>query len=38
MSDRIIVITISIDLIGFPFERQVEILNYRFLDFKGRFP
>jgi hypothetical protein len=36
--DRIIVVTRNIDLIWFPFERQVQILNYRFLDFKGGFP
>jgi hypothetical protein len=37
-SERIIVMTKSIDLIRFPFERQVGILKDRFLDFKGGFP
>ena len=37
-NDRIIVTTRGIDLIWFPFERQVQILNDRFLDFKGGFP
>jgi hypothetical protein len=37
-SDRIIVMTRRTDLIWFPFERQVQILNDRFLDFKGGVP
>jgi hypothetical protein len=36
--DRIIVATRNGNLIRYPFERQVQILNDRFLDFKGGFP
>jgi hypothetical protein len=36
--DRIIVVNKNFIFTWFPFERQVQILIYRFLDFKGGFP